>query len=62
MALTPEQTEALEVMTRSMMQKVLHDPALFLKRNFRNPDNRTRFLDATHRLFGLNGAVEKGED
>jgi len=53
--LTPEQTLALETMTRTMMKKVLHDPALLLKRNFKNPDNRTRYLDATQRLFGLNG-------
>ena len=66
LGLTPAQEAALEVMSRSMMQKVLHDPALFLKRNFRNPDNRTRYLDAVHRLFGLNGTEEQnhpdGED
>ena len=59
--LNPDQAQALEIMTRSMMHKVLHDPALFLKRNFRNPDNRTRYLDAAHRLFGLNGP-ENGDD
>jgi glutamyl-tRNA reductase len=58
--LTPEQAQALETMTRTMMKKVLHDPALLLKRNFKNPDNRTKYLDATQRLFGLNGL--KNED
>ncbi len=51
--LTPEQAEAIEVMTRAMMKKVLHHPAVWLKRNFRNPDNLERYLDAAHRLFGL---------
>ena len=53
--LTPEQNQALETMTRTMMKKILHDPALLLKRNFKNPDNRTKYLDAAQRLFGLNG-------
>ncbi|MBW1713156.1 MAG: glutamyl-tRNA reductase [Deltaproteobacteria bacterium] len=53
--LSPDQARRLEAMTKAMMKKVLHDPAVFLKRNWKNPDNRTRYLDAVHRLFELNG-------
>lgn len=60
--LTPEQIEALEVMTRAMMKKVLHHPATWLKRNFRNPDNLERYLDSAHRLFGLDKPADNGDD
>lgn len=62
--LDPDQAEALERMTRAMMKKVLHDPAILLKRSFKNPDNRTRYLDAAQRLFGLDGQgdPERSED
>jgi len=39
--LTPEQRQALEVLTASVTQKLLHDPIIFLKRN-RRPRNPTR--------------------
>jgi len=50
---SPEQEAALQAMSQAMMKKILHHPALLLKRNFKNPDNRTRYLDAAQRLFGL---------
>jgi glutamyl-tRNA reductase len=53
-SLAPEQIEALQVLTQSIVNKVLHDPILFLKRT----STRTRkdfYLDVTNRLFSLNG-------
>ena len=41
-------------MTKAMMKKILHQPAALLKREFRNEQNRTRYLDATRLLFDLN--------
>jgi glutamyl-tRNA reductase len=51
-SLPEEQREAIEVLTRSIVNKLLHDPILFLKRT----SDRARkdfYLDITHRLFGL---------
>ena len=51
-SLPAEQVEAIEVLTRSIVNKLLHDPILFLKRT----SARTKkdfYLDITHRLFSL---------
>ncbi len=51
-SLAPEQIDALQVLTQSIVHKVLHDPILFLKRT----SSRTRkdsYLDVTRRLFSL---------
>jgi len=51
-SLPAEQVEAIEVLTRSIVNKLLHDPILFLKRT----SARTRkdfYLDITRRLFSL---------
>jgi glutamyl-tRNA reductase len=50
--LTPEQRQALEVLTGSISQKLLHDPIIFLKRNhhLKRPQ---RELDLVRRLFNL---------
>ena len=51
-SLPAEQVEAIEVLTRSIIDKLLHDPILFLKRT----SARTRkdfYLDITRRLFSL---------
>jgi glutamyl-tRNA reductase len=50
--LTPEQRRALEVLTGSITQKLLHDPIIFLKRNhhLKRPQ---RELDLVRRLFNL---------
>jgi glutamyl-tRNA reductase len=53
-SLAPEQIEALQVLTQSIVNKVLHDPILFLKRT----STRVRkdfYLDVTNRLFSLDG-------
>ena len=50
--LTPEQRQALEVLTDSVTQKLLHDPIIFLKRN-RRPRNPHQELDLVRRLFNL---------
>ncbi len=66
--LPPDQAERIardmEAMTRAMMKKVIHGPATFLKREFKNPDNRDRYLDAVQRLFELDGrqTEQEGED
>jgi glutamyl-tRNA reductase len=50
--LTPSQRQALEVLTASVTQKLLHDPILFLKRN-RRPKNPHQELNLVRRLFNL---------
>jgi glutamyl-tRNA reductase len=50
--LSPEQRQALEVLTQSITQKLLHDPIMFLKRN-RHPQKPHRELDLIRRLFNL---------
>ena len=53
-SLSEEQIDALQVLTQSIVNKVLHDPILFLKRT----STRTKkdyYLDVTHRLFNLDG-------
>jgi glutamyl-tRNA reductase len=57
--LTPEQRQALEVMTGSITQKLLHDPILFLKRN-RRPRRPHQELDLVRRLFNLD--PDRGSD
>jgi glutamyl-tRNA reductase len=50
--LSPEQRHALEVLTSSITQKLLHDPIIFLKRN--HDLRRTqRELDLVRRLFNV---------
>jgi glutamyl-tRNA reductase len=50
--LTPSQRQALEVLTGSITQKLLHDPIIFLKRN-RRPRNPHQELNLVRRLFNL---------
>jgi glutamyl-tRNA reductase len=50
--ITEEQRQALEVLTNSITQKLLHDPIIFLKRN-RRPRNPHQELDLVRRLFHL---------
>jgi glutamyl-tRNA reductase len=54
-ALTPEQHQALEVLTSSITQKLLHDPIIFLKRNHHSKQT-PRELDLVRRLFRLESA------
>jgi len=50
--LTEEQRQALEVLTQSITQKLLHDPIIFLKGNH-HPQRPHRDLDLVRRLFNL---------
>jgi glutamyl-tRNA reductase len=50
--LTEEQRQALEVLTHSITQKLLHDPIIFLK-GYHHPQRPTRELDTVRRLFNL---------
>ena len=50
--LTAEQRQALEILTGSITQKLLHDPIIFLKRNHRMSSARQE-LDLVRRLFNL---------
>jgi glutamyl-tRNA reductase len=59
-ALTPEQRQALQVLTTSITQKLLHDPILFLKRN-RRPKHPHQELNLVRRLFNLD-RDRNGED
>lgn len=57
--LTDDQRQALEVLTASVTQKLLHDPIIFLKRN-RRPRNPHQELDLVRRLFNLD--PDRGSD
>jgi len=48
----PEQIKALEILTHSMVEKIIHDPILMLKKRSNRP-SRDAFLDVTRRLFKL---------
>lgn len=50
--LTPEQVEALEVLTRSVAAKLLHDPIMFLKRNHHSRHAAAE-ITLVRRLFHL---------
>jgi glutamyl-tRNA reductase len=50
--LSPEQQQALEIMTQSISAKLLHDPIIFLKRNH-HPKKPHQELDLIRRLFNL---------
>jgi glutamyl-tRNA reductase len=50
--ITPEQQQALEVLTQSITQKLLHDPIMFLKANHHS-HRAHRDLDLVRRLFNL---------
>jgi glutamyl-tRNA reductase len=53
-SLSEEQIDALQVLTQSIVNKVLHDPILFLKRT----STRTRkdfYLDVARKAFSLDG-------
>jgi glutamyl-tRNA reductase len=52
--LTPAQHEAVETLTRSIVEKVLNDPIVFLKGRAGRSTVNT-YLDLTKRLFQLNG-------
>ncbi|MEW6219944.1 MAG: glutamyl-tRNA reductase [Thermodesulfobacteriota bacterium] len=49
----PKQKKAIEVLTSSIINKILHDPILFLKNGQASQDDKAQRLDLTRRLFGL---------
>ncbi len=56
--LTPEQEKAMDILTRSIVQKLLSDPIIYLKKNA-SQENNKQLLDITSKLFGLD---ESGQD
>ncbi|MBL7171565.1 MAG: glutamyl-tRNA reductase [Proteobacteria bacterium] len=50
--LTPAQSKAIETLTRSIVEKILNDPIVFLKGNA-GRSTRDTYLDLTKRLFSL---------
>ena len=54
--LAPEEREVVEMITRSIVNKIAHDPIVFLKQAGVSA-KRNVFLDATQRMFNL-GAAE----
>jgi len=50
--LTPEQMQAVEVLTASIAEKIIHDPILTLKRKADRP-SRDQVLDMARQLFDL---------
>jgi glutamyl-tRNA reductase len=56
--LTPFQKEAVQVLTRSIVEKVLNDPILFLKGKADRPTVNT-YIDMTRKLFNLDQEEEK---
>jgi len=52
--LSPAQHEAVKILIRSIVEKVLNDPIVFLKGRAGRSTVNT-YLDLTKRLFGLNG-------
>ncbi len=51
-SLTQEETEAIQTLTQSMINKLLHDPILFLKR-VSNRERKDFYLDVARKLFHL---------
>ncbi|GBC63186.1 glutamyl-tRNA reductase [Desulfonema ishimotonii] len=50
--LSPEEGQAIRRMTTAMINKMLHDPTIFLKKNGCH-SGKTAYLDATRKLFKL---------
>lgn len=53
-SLSDEQQKALDVLTKSMVKKILHDPIICLKKEAQDKNGEI-ILDAARRLFGMNG-------
>lgn len=49
---------AIEILTESIVRKLLHDPILFLKKKAQR-ESRQRFIDAAQQLFNLTDAHEE---
>jgi glutamyl-tRNA reductase len=55
--LTPEQHKAVEIMTHSILNKVLHDPIQFLKEPVPE-DHKNEKIDRIQKIFNLNKGME----
>jgi glutamyl-tRNA reductase len=55
--LTPTQHEAIETLTRSIAEKVLNDPILFLKSRADRP-TLNNYVDVARKLFNLDKEME----
>lgn len=56
-SLNDEQQKALDVLTKSIVQKIIHDPIVYIKKEAREK-NSGMMLDAVCRLFGIDGLEE----
>jgi glutamyl-tRNA reductase len=56
--LSPRQMEGLETLTMSIVEKILNDPIVFLKRKSERP-HADAYLDAARRLFNLDQENEE---
>ncbi|MGB9711912.1 MAG: glutamyl-tRNA reductase [Dissulfurimicrobium sp.] len=56
-ALTPEQQKAIDVLTSSIVQKILLNPIICLKKEGCK-EGKSELVEAAGRLFGLNGTEE----
>jgi glutamyl-tRNA reductase len=56
--LSEEDRLAIDKLTSSLVNKMLHDPTLFLKKNA-NRDERAQFIEMTRRLFKLDSCDEE---
>jgi glutamyl-tRNA reductase len=59
--LTPAQMKNLEILTRSITEKIIHDPILYLKRKAGRP-TRDACLDMTRKLFNLDEEFEEEKE
>ena len=61
-ALDADQRESVELITRSIINKIAHDPIMFLK-NTGSSSKRSVYLATAQRMFNLNGApLESSEE
>jgi len=57
--LTPKQQKALDVLTRSIVQKILHDPIITIKNGTKNGCDNKMLLESVCRLFNLDAMREE---
>jgi len=53
-----EQIRAMDVMTQSLVQKIIHDPIMFIK-HFGHHDKKDDYLELARRLFNLDRTIER---
>jgi len=57
-SLNPEDREQIRTLTRSIVQKILHEPTVFLREEANGP-NGEKYASAASKLFGLNGLEDR---